>query len=103
VLRAAVVVYDLHIPLSASLKDRRAAITPIIEGARRRFAVSVAEVAGQSTWQRAGIAVACVASSGAHLEDVLSSVDRFVWSFPEVDVLSTRRAEIDGEDLSDAS
>jgi len=100
-VHAAVVVYDLHVPLSASLKDRRAAITPIIEGARRRFSVSVAEVFGQDTWQRAGIAVAAVASSAGQLELVLGSVDRFVWSFPEVDVLSCRRADVDGEDLSE--
>jgi uncharacterized protein YlxP (DUF503 family) len=94
-LHAAVVVYDIHVPHSASLKDRRAAITPIIEGLRRRFSVSVAEVAGQSTWQRAGIAVACVASSAAHLDEVLGTVDRFVWSFPEIDVLSCERTDVE--------
>ena len=91
-MHAAVVTYDLHIPQSRSLKAKRAAIKPIIEGARHRFAVSVAEVDHQDQWQRAEVAVAAVASSAGQLDDILDSVDRFVWSHPEVEVLSTERS-----------
>jgi len=91
-VHAAVVTYDLHIPESRSLKAKRAAIKPIIDGARHRFSVSVAEVDQHDQWQRAEIAVAAVASSASHLDDILGSVDRFVWSHPEVEVLSTERS-----------
>jgi uncharacterized protein len=94
-VRAAIVAYDIHVPDSRSLKAKRAAVKPIVEGLRRRFSVSVAEVAYQDMWQRTRIGVAVVASSGVHLDDILDSVDRFVWSHPEIEVLSTERSELD--------
>ena len=79
---------DLHIPHSHSLKEKRAAIRPIIEGARRRFQVAAAEVAHQEKWQRAGLGFAAVGGEADHVNDVLHRVERFVWSFPEVEVLT---------------
>ena len=84
-------------PQSRSLKSKRAAVRPIVEGLRVRFRVSVAEVGHQDQWQRAGVAVAVVGSSAAQVEEVLDAVDRFVWSHPEVEVLSTERSWLDGE------
>jgi hypothetical protein len=68
-----------------------------VEGLRVRFRVSVAEVDHQDQWQRAGVGVAVVGSSAAQVEEVLDAVDRFVWSHPEVEVLSTERSWLDGE------
>ena len=84
-------------PQSRSLKAKRAAVKPIVEGLRVRFRVSVAEVDHQDQWQRAGVGVAVVGSSAAQVEEVLDAVDRFVWSHPEVEVLSTERSWLDGE------
>ena len=50
--------------------------------------MAVAEVDYQDKWQRAGIGVAVVAASAGHAEEVLQAVERFVWSFPEVEVVS---------------
>jgi uncharacterized protein YlxP (DUF503 family) len=94
-MHAAIVSYELHINESRSLKAKRAVVKPIVEGLRARFHVSVAEVDHQDTWQRAAIGVAAVASSHGHLCDVLDSVDRFVWSHPEVEVLSAERTWVD--------
>jgi uncharacterized protein YlxP (DUF503 family) len=91
-MHAAVVCYDLHVPQSRSLKAKRAVLRPLLEGARHRFAVSVAEVGYQDQWQRSEVAVAAVASSASHLDDILDSVDRFIWSHPEIEVLSTERS-----------
>jgi uncharacterized protein YlxP (DUF503 family) len=85
------------VPQSRSLKAKRAAVKPIVEGLRVRFRVSVAEVDHQDQWQRAGVGVAVVGSSAAQVEEVLDAVDRFVWSHPEVEVLSTERSWLDGE------
>jgi uncharacterized protein YlxP (DUF503 family) len=85
------------VPQSRSLKAKRAAVKPIVEGLRVRFRVSVAEVGHQDQWQRAAVGVAVVGSSVAQVEDVLDAVDRFVWSHPEVEVLSTERSWLDGE------
>lgn len=64
-------------------------VKPILEGARRRFQVAAAEVAHQDKWQRAGLGFAVVGADARHLQDVLAGVERFVWSFPEAEVLDT--------------
>jgi uncharacterized protein len=89
---------DLRIPHSHSLKDRRQAITPILEGARRRFGASAAEVGGQDSWQSARLGFAIVASSAAKAEEIVATVERFVWSFPEIEVLDAQRAWLEVED-----
>ena len=80
---------ELHIPASHSLKEKRAVIKPILEGARRRFHVAAAEVDHQGKWQRASLGFAAVGGSPAHVGDVLDKVERFVWSFPEIDVIAS--------------
>ncbi len=82
---------DLHINESQSLKAKRRVIRSIVDGARHRFSVAAAEVDGQDLWQRATLGFAIVSSSERHAVDVIDEVDRFVWSHPEVAVLSTER------------
>jgi uncharacterized protein YlxP (DUF503 family) len=82
---------ELHIPAARSLKQKRAVVKPIVEGSRRRFGVAAAEVGKQDRWQAAELAFAFVSSSAQHLDEVLAAVERFVWSFPEVEVLSCQR------------
>ena len=40
------------------------------------------------------VAFAAVASSAGQLDDILDSVDRFVWSHPEVEVLESERSDV---------
>lgn len=82
---------ELHLPLVHSLKEKRAVLKPIIEGAHRRYRVASAELDHQDTWQRTTLGFAAVASTESHVEEVLAAVERFVWSFPEVDVLDATR------------
>ena len=95
-MHAAALAIDLHLvqPDIRSLKAKRAVVKPVIEGCRRRYGVSVAEVDHQDRWQRAGIGVAAVASSHHQLVEILDSVERFVWSFPELEVVSCERTWI---------
>jgi uncharacterized protein YlxP (DUF503 family) len=62
-------------------------IRPILEGARRRYQVAAAEVGFQDKWQRALLGMACVGGGAGHPQEVLTKVERFVWSFPEIEVL----------------
>ena len=82
---------EVHIASSHSLKDRRQVVQAVLNGARHRFGVSAAEVSGQDTWQRAGLGFAVVSSSVTQAEEVMDNVDRFVWSHPELEVISTER------------
>ena len=72
-------------------------IKPILEGARRRYQVAAAEVAFQDQWQRAHLGIAAVAGDAEHVARVLDNVERFVWSFPEVEVLECARSWMDDE------
>jgi len=86
-VHAAAACFDLHVPESRSLKTKRAAIRPIVDGLRHRFPVSVAEVGHQDQWQRAAIGVAVVGSSVTQVREVLASVERFVVSAADVELL----------------
>jgi uncharacterized protein YlxP (DUF503 family) len=91
-LQAAALAFDLHLPNSHSLKEKRAIIKPILDGCRHRYHVAAAEVDHQDRWQRAGLAVAAVSATPSHLTDILDGVERFVWSFPEVEVVAVERS-----------
>jgi len=87
----AVLVLDLHLPASRSLKDRRALLRPVLDGARRRFRVAAAETGHQERWQRAEVSFATVGAAPSLVEEVLDAVERFVWSFPEIEVIGSAR------------
>ena len=80
---------DLHIPHCHSLKEKRAVVKSILNGAQSRFGVAVAEVAHQDKWQRAGLGFAAVSSKAGVADDVLRKVERFVLSFPEVELIES--------------
>jgi uncharacterized protein YlxP (DUF503 family) len=82
--------FELHLPDVHSLKEKRAIVRPIVDGARHRFAVSAAEVDHQDLWQRATVAMAIVSGTESKARDVLDSVERFVWSFPQIEVVDAQ-------------
>lgn len=77
------------------MKVKRAAIRPIVDGLRHRFHVSVAEVDHQDQWQRAAIGVAVVASSDGHLREILDSVERFVDTAANIELLDVHTDWLD--------
>jgi len=82
---------ELHLPQCRSLKEKRAVVKSMTEGARKRYAVAVSETDHQDTWQRAQVGFACVSGSPAHATDVIDEVERFVWSFTESAVVEVQR------------
>lgn len=82
---------ELRLPQCRSLKDKRQALRPIIDGLRQRHRVSVAETDHQDQWQRASLGVAVVSASPSQAEEWLDQVERFLWSRPDVEVTSTAR------------
>jgi uncharacterized protein YlxP (DUF503 family) len=89
---------DLHLAQARSLKDKRAVIRPILDGCRRRFSVAAAEVDHHDRWQRSELGVATVSVSAHHAGQVLDAVERFVWSFPEVEVVAITRHWLETEE-----
>lgn len=90
-MHVAALVIDLHLPDCHTLKSKRGILKPVLEGVRRRFNVAVSEVNHQDKWQRATVGVSVVAGSVSRATEVLDEVERFVWSFPEVQVLEISR------------
>jgi uncharacterized protein YlxP (DUF503 family) len=82
---------ELHLAASESLKEKRAVVRHLVETTRHRYGVSASEVSHHDRWQRAGIGFSVVAPDVKHAEDLLDRVERFVWSHPEITVLSSAR------------
>jgi uncharacterized protein YlxP (DUF503 family) len=71
---------SLQIHESQSLKDKRRVVKSLVQRARQRFNASVAEVDYLDSWQMAGIAFTCVSNSGAHADQMLAEIVRFIES-----------------------
>lgn len=86
---------EIRIPDSHSLKDRRQVVRSLVDGARQRFGVSVAEVGGQDTWQRVTLGFAVVAAEASLAEEVVDSIDRFLWSRPDIEIIGAETRWLD--------
>ncbi len=86
-MKIAVQRFDLRVRDSHSLKQKRHVVKALTAALRRRFNVSVSEVDHQDLWQRATIAVAAVAGGEFHLRRVAAEIERFVDTWPAVEVL----------------
>ena len=74
-----------------SLKQKRSAVASIIAEVRRRHpGVAVAETGGLDRHRRVEIGVAAVASTAAHVTEVLDACERLVAARPDIELLSAR-------------
>ena len=84
--------FELFIPASGSLKDKRHGLRSVTQNVSNRFNVSIAEVEFQDLWQRAALGVSCVAESAGHCRKVLQEVEKAIG-----------RSAIDGAEIVDRS
>ncbi len=82
---------DVRIPEAQSLKDKRSVIRTILDGSRRRFGASTAETGLLDLHQRSELGFVVVAGSVGQATELIDSVERFVWSFPEIEVVASER------------
>lgn len=77
---------DVH-----SLKQKRSVVRPVIAEVHRKFPfLAVAETGHLELHRRAEVGVAAVASTAAHVVDVLQECERLVARRPEIELLSAR-------------
>ncbi len=88
---------EIHIPSSGSLKAKRKVVKHLVETCRIRFGVAASEVGHQDLWQRSELGFAAVAGSQSQVDDVLQTVERYVWSHPEIEVTAQTRWWLDGD------
>ena len=80
-----IAIFELHLPSSRSLKDKRRVVKSLIERVHQRFRVSIAETDFHDLHQRAEIAMAVVVSGGeSEMEKLMEEVRNIVESDPEV-------------------
>ncbi|HKY72722.1 MAG TPA: DUF503 domain-containing protein [Nitrospira sp.] len=81
---------ELIITHSQSLKDKRQVLLSLKDRLRRKFNLSVAEVEAQELWQKAVLALACVANDGRHVNQVLDQALNLVRSQTVVEIVQSR-------------
>jgi len=80
---------ELHVHGSRSLKQKRGVVRSVVQRVRNRYNVSVAEVGGQDTWQRAVIGVSAAGNEAPGVRRTLDRVIEFIESLHLAEVLAT--------------
>jgi len=78
----------LAIPGANSLKDKRQVLQSLLEGVRRKFNVSAAEIDDNDTWRRATVGIACLSNHRAMANRMLDKVVDYVDSNPLISLVS---------------
>ena len=89
-------VVELYIHGCQSLKQRRGVVRSISQRLRNRFNLSVAEVGGQDTWQRAVIGLSAAGSDATSVRRVLERACDFI---EELHLAEVRNTDIEVVDL----
>lgn len=71
---------ELHVHDSHSLKEKRGVVRSIVSRVRGRFNVSISEVGGQDTWQRAQLGIAATGLDRVRVRRTLTAVVEFIES-----------------------
>lgn len=81
---------ELFIADSQSLKDKRQVLLSMKDRLQHKFNLSVAEVDGQDLWQKAVLALACIANDGRYVNQVLDQALNLIRSDPAVEIVQSR-------------
>ena len=81
---------ELFIADSQSLKDKRQVLLSLKERLRKKFNLSVAEIEAQDLWQKAVLAMACVANDGRYVNQILDQALNLVSSHPLIEIVQSR-------------
>jgi len=82
--------FTLIVAGSHSLKEKRVVLRRVKDRVRNQLGVSLAEVAGQDTWQRGDLAFALVANERAHAQSACEGVLRQVGGIEGAQVAAAR-------------
>ncbi|HEU0337312.1 MAG TPA: DUF503 domain-containing protein [Gaiellaceae bacterium] len=70
--------FELFLPESGSLKDKRMVVRSVKAQLANRVGCSIAEVDHHDVWQRAGLTLACVAREAGEVERLLDEAERWL-------------------------
>lgn len=75
--------FELHLPSSRSLKDKRRVVKSLVDRIHQRFRVSIAETDFHDLHQRAEISLAVVTNREVEMENLMEEIRSLVESLPE--------------------
>lgn len=82
---------ELHLPVAASLKDKRREVRRIKAGLAKRFACSVAEVDHHDSWQLSRVSLSVVARESGEAGRLVDEALRWLDTDPVAQVVSSSR------------
>ena len=74
-----ILTFELHFPVSHSLKEKRMHLRSVKQQLSNRTGCSIAEVDHHDTWQRAGLTLACVTREAREATRLLDEAERWLW------------------------
>ena len=75
--------FELHLPASRSLKDKRRVVKSLVDRIHQRVRVSIAETAFHDLHQRAEISMAVVTNREAEMDNLMEEIRSLVENQPE--------------------
>lgn len=78
-----ILILNISIPESHSLKDKRRVVKSIKDRLRSGFNISIADIGNQDLWQSADLAIAVVSGDATYANGVLSRVQDVVRDRPD--------------------
>lgn len=82
--------FELDIPSSYSLKDKRRVLNSLKGKLKNKFNISVSEVGEKNLWNRGYIAIAIVGDDNKFVDSQLQEVIKFAEFFKDVVVLDVK-------------
>jgi len=73
-----------------SLKGKRQVLRSIVQRARKRFNISIAEVEDQDLWQKAMLGICVVGNDRQHINSILDQVVNFIEDTQLTDVADSQ-------------
>jgi uncharacterized protein YlxP (DUF503 family) len=83
-----VLVLEMHMQSSFSLKEKRFVIKSVKDRLSKKFNVSVAELDYLDKWQRAKIGIATISNSYGHVEESLQKIFTFLDDIDDFEITS---------------
>ena len=78
--------FELILPYSLSLKDKRKIIQSIIAKHRKRFNISICEIDYHDLWQRTKIGFSAVSSKSHDLENIVEAINNHLDFISEIEI-----------------
>lgn len=92
---------ELHIEFAQSLKDKRMVVRSVRDKVRRRFNVSMNEVAYHDLLQRARLAISFVTDHRNSADSLLDTIQQFVESHADATVVGWTSEKLDFDEEAD--